>query len=107
VIGSVKAVVTNRNGSEGPSHWRRFISSLNPKEDKEKQSADDSRCGNELPICCPRHGKQVKLNVTKLSDFPVEKEKKKIMKHFPRSLKVFEIGQTLPDVLPNFSPKHF
>ena len=74
VIGSVKAVVTNRNGSEGPSHWRRFISSLNPKEDKEKQSADDSRCGNELPICCPRHGKQVKLNVTKLSDFPVEKE---------------------------------
>jgi helicase required for RNAi-mediated heterochromatin assembly 1 len=28
VIGSVKAVVTNRNGTEGPSHWRRFISSL-------------------------------------------------------------------------------
>ena len=35
VIGSVKAVVTNRNGSEGPSHWRRFISHLKPKEENE------------------------------------------------------------------------
>ena len=74
VIGSVKAVVTNRNGSDGPSHWRRFISSLNPKDDKKDQSVDDCRCGNELPICCPRHGKQATLNLTKLSDFPVEKE---------------------------------
>lgn len=73
VIGSVKAVVNNRNGSEGPSHWRRFISSLNSKEEIGEQSTKHSRCGNELPICCPRHGQQVKLNVSKVTDFPVEK----------------------------------
>lgn len=28
VIGSVKAVTTNRNGGEGPAHWCRFIQSL-------------------------------------------------------------------------------
>ncbi len=73
VIGSVKAVVNNRNGSEGPAHWRRFVSSLSPKVEKEQQSENGSRCGNALPICCPRHGGQVKLNVSKASDFPVEK----------------------------------
>lgn len=69
VIGSVKAVVTNRNGSEGPAHWRRFISSLNSNDEK---SSNISRCGNALPICCPRHGQKVKLNVSKASEFPVE-----------------------------------
>jgi hypothetical protein len=73
VIGSVKAVVNNRNGSDGPPHWRRFVSSLNPKVEKEEQPENGSRCGNALPICCPRHGGQVKLNVSKVSDFPVEK----------------------------------
>lgn len=76
VIGSVKAVLTNRNGSEGPSHWRRFISSLNYREEKEEKTeekmANTSRCGSELPICCPRHGSKAKLNVLKASDFPVE-----------------------------------
>jgi len=73
VIGSVNAVVKNRNEAEGPAHWRRFISSLRSKSgEKKERSADESRCGNELPICCPRHGNQVKLNVSKVSDFPFD-----------------------------------
>jgi hypothetical protein len=73
VIGSVKAVVTNRNGSEGPSHWRRFISHLKPKEENEDKLEINSRCGNQLPICCPRHGRKVMLNVSKVTEFPDEK----------------------------------
>ncbi len=38
VIGSVKAVVTNRNGTEGPPHWRRFISSLTQKDENKVSS---------------------------------------------------------------------
>lgn len=74
VIGSVKAVVNNRNGLEGPAHWRRFVSSLNPQVENKWPSTDGSRCGNELPICCPRHGKKVMLNITKVSDFPTERQ---------------------------------
>jgi hypothetical protein len=73
VIGSVKAVVTNRNGAEGPSHWRRFVNSLNPKEENDQQAASSNRCSSALPICCPRHGKTSMLNVYKVSDFPGEK----------------------------------
>lgn len=68
VVGSVKALVTNRNGSEGPSHWRRFVSSLSQKD--ETKEDDTVRCGSSLPICCPRHGKLSSLNVTKMSEFP-------------------------------------
>ena len=45
VVGAKKAVVSARNGSDGPAHWRRFVSSLDEEES----------CGDALRICCPRH----------------------------------------------------
>ena len=73
VVGSVKAVTTNRNGSDGPAHWRRFIESLKQTESlSSAESEGISRCGNGLPVCCPRHGQLSQRTVSKAADFPDE-----------------------------------
>jgi hypothetical protein len=57
VVGAVKALVGSRDGYDkpsGPAHWRRFIDSLQSKSGKNGQ-VTGTRCGPDLPICCPRH----------------------------------------------------
>lgn len=58
----------NRNGADGPAHWRRLIQTLNPDS-----SSTLARCGSNLPICCPRHLDQTPhREIHKPSEFPVD-----------------------------------
>jgi len=54
---------SNRDGADGPAHWRRLIKTLTSKS-----------CSDQLPICCPRHHDQSlsPVYVRQSKDFPQE-----------------------------------
>jgi len=60
IVGSKEAVTKSRDGSAGPAHWNRFLSTLiSPVDEVPMLDSSDcpqaSRVGCSLPICCPQH----------------------------------------------------